>query len=89
VRDAQPLVGQHHLGECLVARQHEPLGRGACVGQIQHVHQRGHAIVQARLVAEAFGQVEDRVHRLGAQARDEHVEIVAEAEQAHLVALSP
>jgi hypothetical protein len=89
VRDAQPLVSQHHLGECLVARQHQSLGRGACVGQSQHLHQRGHAVVQARLVAEALGQVEHRVHRLGAQARHQRVKIIAEAEQAHIVALAP
>ena len=69
VRDADPLVGEHLLGQRLVARQHQPLGRRAGVGHAQHLEHGRHRVVERRLAAEALGEVEDDVGRLGAQAR--------------------
>ena len=88
VRDADPLVGEHLLGERLVARQHQPLGRRPGVRQPQHLQHGGDRVVERRLAAEPLRQVEDDVGRLGAQARHQLIDVVAEAEEPHLVPLA-
>src|SRR5450432_2795854 len=87
VRDPDALVGEHLLGERLVPRQHEPFGRRARIGKAQYIEYRRDRVVQRGLAAKAFRQIEDDVGRLGAQARDQLIQVVAEAEHPDLVPL--
>jgi hypothetical protein len=89
MRDAQPLVGEHHLGQGLVARQHQSRGRGAGVGQTQHLQDGGHPVVQRGEVAKMLGHVEHDVHGRGPQSCHQRIEISAEAEEPDLVPQTP
>ena len=88
VRDADPLVGEHLLGERLVAREHEALGGRARVGHAQHLHHGRDRVVERRLAAEALREVEHDVGGLGAEPPRQLFEVVAKAEQTDLVALA-
>ena len=87
VGDADALVREHFLRQSLVARQHQPLGRRARVGQAQHLEHGGDRVVEPRLAREPLRQIEDDVGGFRAQARRQEIDAVAKPEQAHLVTL--